>query len=235
MRVVSCLLVCHALAITVHAAQLPSAVDPQTVTICGMPIPTPASEPPGDGGPVIVSLVLCFDRQGGTSAIDPATYLHYIELKPSEPSRQRWVPYDDEAERVALGDFRRLWATNFLDDLSIEVADYRFTSGAAGKIVVFHLEERSRLKLVDYEGVTSVSRTDITERLKERQAELRLDGFVDAATLRRAAGIVRELYAEKGFQYAEVTTGDPRARRRAEACARRSSRCPKGRRSRFVT
>ena len=206
MRVVSSLLVCHALAMTAHAAQPPSPPAAQAITICGLPIPTPASEPPPESGPVIVSLVLCFDRQGGTSAIDPATYLHYIELKPSEPSRQRWVPYDDEAERVALGDFRRLWATNFLDDLSIEVTDYRFMRGAVGKIVVFHLEERPRLKLVDYDGVTSVSRTDITERLKERQAELRLDGFVDAATLRRAGGIVRELYAEKGFQYAEVST-----------------------------
>ena len=191
------------LAVAASAAPVGAGDD---LSVCGMPVPVPASDPPPGSGPVVLAMVLCFDKQGGVSAIEPATYLHYIQLRPSEPSRQHWVPYDEEAERTALADFRRLWATSFLDDLSIEVEDYRFASGAVGKFVIYHLEERPRLKLVDYAGATSVSRADLLDRLKERQVELRLDGFVDQSALRRAAGIVRELYAEKGFQYAEVTT-----------------------------
>lgn len=173
-------------------------------TLCGLPVPRPAQEPPAGSGPVSVAMVLCFAAQGGTSAIEPATYLYYIQYKPSEPSRGHWVPYDADTEKTLLDDFRRLWATTFLDNLAIEIVDYPFTNGTLGKVVVFHLEERRRLKIVDYEGGSAIERTDINDRLKEKGIDLRLDGFVDEGMLRRVATVVRELYAEKGYQYAEV-------------------------------
>jgi outer membrane protein insertion porin family len=178
----------------------------QTVTVCGLPVPTPAKSPaPGGSEPVVVAMLLCFDKQGGVSAIEPQTYLHYIQFKPSEPSRDRWTLYNAEAEQVLLADFRRLWATNFLDDLSIESLDYTFDNGAAGKLVVFHIEERQRIKIVDYDGATRVTRSDINDRLKEKGIDLRLDSFLDAGALRRVSTIIRELYGEKGYQYAEVS------------------------------
>ncbi len=173
-------------------------------TICGMTVPAPAKEPLPGSKPVVLAMLLCFDKQGGTSAIEPQTYLYYIQLKPSEPSRDQWVFYTDETERLVVSDFRRLWATNFLDDLSIEVHDYPFSNGTLGKIIVFHLEERQRIKIVDYDGATKVSRSDIADRLKDKGIDLRLDSFLDFSVLRRVAGIVRELYAEKGFPDAEV-------------------------------
>lgn len=174
--------------------------------ICGMTIPAPAKEPAAGSAPVVLALLLCFDKQGGTSAIEPATYLYYIQLKPSEPSRHRWVPYTPDIERLLREDFRRLWDTRFLDDLAIEVVDYPFSNGVVGKVVVFHLEERQRVKIVDYVGATHVTRTDINDRLKEKGMELRLDSFLDSGTLRRVSAVVRELYGEKGFKFAEVTT-----------------------------
>ena len=53
--------------------------------------------------------------------IDPETYLHYIRTRTSRPSQGEWIPYDGPAVASILEDFKRLWATGFLDDLTIEV------------------------------------------------------------------------------------------------------------------
>ena len=102
-------------------------------------------------------------------------------------------------------DFRRLWATGFLDDLSIEAHDYTFANGVEGKVIVFNIEERQRVRIVDYEGLVKVDQSAIEERLKDKSIALRLDSFLDPAAIERVASVVRELYAEKGYQYAEVT------------------------------
>src|SRR5918993_490156 len=175
-----------------------AAAQPNPEVVCGMPVPRPAQSPPPGSGPVVLALILCFDEQGGVSAVEPQTYLHYIQFRASEPSRQHWVAYDGEAERVLLADFQRLWATTFLDDLAIEALDYRFDNGERGKLIVFRMEERRRLRIVDYEGMTTVTRSEIADRLKEKNIDLRLDTFVDDRVLRRVAGVIRELYAEKG-------------------------------------
>jgi outer membrane protein insertion porin family len=154
---------------------------------------------------VVLAMLLCFKKQGGASMIEPETYLYYIQVKPSEPSRDRWTPYDAEAERVILADFRRLWATNFLEDLAIDVRDYPLAHGVTGKVIVFNMEERQRVKIVDYEGSRAVSQSDIDSRLKDKNVTIRLDSFLDPATVRQVSSLVRELYAEKGYQFASVT------------------------------
>jgi len=174
-------------------------------TVCGMPVPAPAALPPDGSPPVVVALSLCFEKQGGTSLVDPQTYLYYLQVRPSEPSRNVWVTYTDEVEAVLLGDFRRLWATNFLDDLAIDVQDYPLANGVIGKVVVFNMEERQRIKIVDYEGLARIDRTDIDKRLRDKSIDVRLDSFIDQGALRRVSTAVRELYAEKGYQFAEVT------------------------------
>ena len=176
-----------------------------SVTVCGLPVPAPSKDPPPDSGPVVLAMLLCFEKQGGASMIDPETYLYYIQVKPSEPSRDRWIRYDAEAERVILGDFRRLWATNFLEDLVVDVQDYPLANGVVGKVIVFSMEERQRVKIVDYEGSRAVSQSDIDSRLKEKAVTIRLDSFLDPAIIRRVSSLVRELYAEKGYQFATVT------------------------------
>ena len=194
------------------APQAPAAPAPQLSrvsplapkTVCGLPIPEPARQPPA-GSPTLVYLVVpCFQKQGGSPAIDPATYLYYIQLHGSQPSQNNWIPYDEKAEQMMLGDFKRLWATNFLDDLAVEVLDYPFANGVAGKLVVYDMEERQRVKIVDYVGSKKIEATKIDEELKKRNLTIRLDSFIDQGTVRKVAGVVRELLAEKGYEYADV-------------------------------
>ena len=65
--------------------------------ICGMPVPAPAALPPAGSGPVVLVLVPCFEKQGGASVVEPQTYLYYMDVRPSLPSQDKWVPYDEAA------------------------------------------------------------------------------------------------------------------------------------------
>jgi outer membrane protein insertion porin family len=148
--------------------------------------------------------MLCFEKQGGAPVIDANTYVFYIQARPSNSRENRWIPYDEALEETLVGDFRRLWATNFLDDLAVDVRDVRYSNGVLGKLAIFNIEERQRVKIVDYVGSDRVSHSDIDEKLKEKGITIRLDSFIDPGTVRQVTGVVRELYAEKGYQYAEV-------------------------------
>jgi outer membrane protein insertion porin family len=174
-------------------------------TVCGQPVPAPSRLPTPGSGPVVYLIAPCFEKQGGASVIEPQTYLYYIQLRPSRPSADAWVPYDEAAERVILDDFKRLWATNFLDDLSVEVNDYVFANGVVGKIVTYHMEERERVKIVDYRGLESVEQSKVEEKLRETGITIRLDSFIDQGVIRRVEGTVRELLSEKGHLGATVT------------------------------
>ena len=173
-------------------------------TVCNLPIPAPARLPPAGSKPVVYLTVPCFEKQGGHSVIDPQTYVYYIQLHGSQPSVNNWIPYDDKAEQMILGDFKRLWATNFLDDLSIETIDYPFSNGVIGKLVVYNMEERQRVKIVDYVGSKKVEMSKIDEELKKKDLRIALDSFIDQGLIRKVAGVVRDMYAEKGYEYAEV-------------------------------
>ena len=71
-------------------------------------------------------------------------------------------------------------------------------------MVVYDMEERERVKIVDYEGLKKVDQSKIEEKLKEKGITIRLDSFIDPGMIRRVTGVVRELYAAEGYQFAEV-------------------------------
>ena len=108
--------------------------------------------PPAGSPPLLRTIRLEFPTQGNASVIEPNTYLFYIKTRPSRPSDGVWVPYDEAVEQSVLEDFKTLWATNFLDNLWIEVRDAPYANGVMGKEVWFFMEERQRVKIVDYAG-----------------------------------------------------------------------------------
>jgi outer membrane protein insertion porin family len=182
-----------------------SAAQEATPQLCGQPVPPPARLPSADSGPIVYALGLCFEAQGNVSAVDPETYLFYIRLRPSQPSQDVWVAYDEDVRNTILSDFRRLWDTGFLDDLSIEATDYVLANGVIGTVITYHIEERERVKLVSFEGTTRLDRTKIDETLRERGLDLRLDSFLDRNLVSRVARVVKDMMVEKGFLNATVT------------------------------
>ena len=175
-------------------------------TICGLTVPPPAKLPPANSPPVLYQSMPCFEKQGGFPVIEANTYIYYIQLtqRVSRPSADVWTPYNDDSERTIVADFKRLWGTNFLDDLVAEVRDVRFSNGVIGKVVVYNMEERQRVKIVDYVSTGKVDQSKIDDKLKEKQLQIRLDSFIDPGLLRRVADTVREVYASEGHQFAEV-------------------------------
>ena len=76
------------------------------------------------------------------------TLLFYISTKAGDR-------YD---ERRLKDDFRRLWDTGFLDDLVLDVRD-----GSKGKVVLFRVNERKRIQIVDYRGCYVITATNIED------------------------------------------------------------------------
>ncbi|HYB94406.1 MAG TPA: outer membrane protein assembly factor BamA [Vicinamibacterales bacterium] len=165
----------------------------------------PVRQPPAGSGPVIRTTELRF-HPVNESIIEAQTYLYYIQTPLSRPAEGIWTPYNEETERSLQEDFKRLWATQFLDNLWIEKLDEPFPNGVMGHRIIYHMEERPRVKIVDYTGSTKVERTKIDEKMKELGIQLRLDSFLDQSVVRRVQGIVKSFMAEKGYEFAEVTS-----------------------------
>ena len=141
------------------------------------------------------------------SLVEPQTYLYYMQSPDlvSLPSQNVWKPYNEAAEQTIIGDHKRLWATNFLDDLKIEAVDFPFSNGVIGKVIVYDMEERQRIKNTIYnEGTKAIEQAKVEERLRELGITIRLDSFVDQATEKKVANVIREMMVEKGFQEAKV-------------------------------
>jgi len=190
-------------------APAPAAQDPAltaiTTTPCGTQLPAPRALPPAGSAPFVWQLEICFPRQGNAPVVESETYMYYIKLRGSQPSQGNFVPFNDATEQTMLTDFKTLWGTNFLEDLSIDVTDFAFENGVVGKIVTYNMEERQRIKIVDYQGSKQIDRTKIDEKLRERNVEVRLDSFLDEGMIRRVEGVLRSFMAEKGFTNAEVS------------------------------
>src|SRR6187402_643825 len=86
------------------------AARPTTLPLCGglYQIGPPARLPPAGSGPVVYQVGPCFEKQGGSPVVAPETYLYYMQITQSVsvPSANRWVPYDDQVEKVMLADFK---------------------------------------------------------------------------------------------------------------------------------
>src|SRR5688572_21808267 len=196
-----------------QAAAAPLPPDVAALTpYCKTEVGLPAALPPPGSPPFVWVLELCFDRQGNTSTVETDTYQFYMRLDDnmSIPSQGEFVPYDEQIERIIQADFKSLWATNFLEDLSMEVTDHTFPNGTVGKIVTYRMEERQRVKIVDYrngegEPIKLLKRSDIDDKLREKSIEVRLDTFLDESKLRQVKGVLDELMTEKGFPNASIT------------------------------
>ena len=66
------------------------------------------------------------------------------------------------------------------------------------------MEERQRVKIVDYVGPEKVDQTKEWKMLKEKNISIKLDSFINPGLIRKVSGVVRDVYAEKGYQFVEV-------------------------------
>ena len=106
---------------------------------------------------------------------------------------------------MLLADYQRLWDTGFLTDLTIEIIDDPYPNGVQGRRALFLMEERERVRIVSFEGSDEYDRAEIDEALQGVGVELRLDSRIGPGVISQTEIILRQMWAEKGFQFAEVS------------------------------
>lgn len=109
-------------------------------------------------------------------------------------------PYNEETLRR---DFQALWNTQFFEDVKLEVEDS--PDKPNGKIIVFIVKERPVIRRIRYEGIHSVSESDILDRFKEKKVGLTVESQFDPTRIKKAEVVLKELLGEHGRQFAAVT------------------------------
>jgi outer membrane protein insertion porin family len=192
--------VAGALIVLTGVAAAPAAA--QDIKPCSETVETTKNLPPPDSPPIYRCMELRFHPEN-SPMIDAETYIYYLKTNPSVVDEKKWVAYNEDAIQH---DFDSLWDTNFLENLWVEVIDEPFTNGVKGEHVIFHMEERSRVKAVDYEGSRKVEISKIEDTLRDKGIAIRLDNFVDQSTIKRVQQVIHDLYADEGYEAAEIKT-----------------------------
>lgn len=136
-------------------------------------------------GDVIASV-----RIEGNKRIATETFLYYITVKAG-------APYDSS---VLRDDFKRLWQTGFLDDLTILTE-----KAPEGIAITFKVQEKPLVKSIQYTGNKKVSAEDIDKKLKDDNINLRPDQPLDPYTVKKVQNAIERLMVEKGLQFGKVT------------------------------
>jgi outer membrane protein insertion porin family len=108
-------------------------------------------------------------------------------------------PYNEETLRR---DFQALWNTQFFEDVKLRVEDS--ASRPDAKIIVFEVKERPVIRRIRYDGIHSISESDILDRFKERKVGLSVESQFDPTKIKKAEVVLRELLGEHGRQFAKV-------------------------------
>ena len=109
-------------------------------------------------------------------------------------------------EETLRRDFMALWNTQFFEDVKLVLEDAPLgPNGEKKKAVVFELRERPIIRRIQYQGLHSVSESDILDRFKERKVGLTVESQLDPTRIKRAQVALKELLAEHGRQFAKVT------------------------------
>ncbi len=109
-------------------------------------------------------------------------------------------PYNEETLRR---DFQALWNTQFFEDVKLRVEDS--PDGPNHKNVIFEVKERPVIRRIRYDGIHSVSESDILDRFKERKVGLSVESQFDPTRIKKAEVVLKELLGEHGRQFAKVT------------------------------
>ncbi|GAC1661865.1 MAG: outer membrane protein assembly factor BamA [Candidatus Acidiferrum sp.] len=106
-------------------------------------------------------------------------------------------------EETLRRDFQALWNTQFFEDVKLRVEDS--PDRADAKIIVYEVIERPIIRRIRYDGIHSISESDILDRFKERKVGLTVESQFDPTRIKKAEVVLKDLLGEHGRQFAKVT------------------------------
>jgi outer membrane protein insertion porin family len=143
-------------------------------------------------------------QTGGNTVIDQIVFegnrrIRTDTLKARIFSREG-DPYNEETLRR---DFQALWNTQFFEDVKLRVEESPRKPN--GKVIVFEVKERPVIRRIRYDGIHSISESDILDRFKEKKVGLTVESQFDPTRIKKAEVVLKDLLGEHGRQFAKVT------------------------------
>src|SRR5215472_13416675 len=102
---------------------------------------------------------------------------------------------------VIRADVKRLYAQGHFDDIRVEEED-----GKTGKIIIFWVKEKKTIRSVKYEGLNSITNSEVLEKLRDKKATISQESTYDPSKIKKAETIIKMMLAEKGHQDATIET-----------------------------
>ncbi|MBZ0113991.1 MAG: outer membrane protein assembly factor BamA [Thermoanaerobaculia bacterium] len=140
---------------------------------------------PPTSGPVIKGV-----EYEGLTSLSAETVSYYLGLEIGQP-----LDILELNRRI-----HTLWDRGLIDDLVISEH-----SEGDGIVLEITLKERPLLRSVDYEGLKKLNRSDVEDRVDRDRIRVREGLPLETGELVRLERAVVDMYAEKGYRFAEVS------------------------------
>jgi len=122
-----------------------------------------------------------------------------IELLRDRTSSRPGEPYNAQAVQR---DAQAIRNTGFFDRVRVKTEDSLIQPN--GKIVIFYLVERPIIRRIEYKGISTIAEEDIIQAYKRRNVRLSVGAYFDQTQLPRAAAVIKDLLAARGYPSASV-------------------------------
>lgn len=130
----------------------------------------------------------------GNSTLAEDTLRYYLDLEPGQTFSR------SELDR----NIKRLWDRELIDDIAVEAVPAESSEHGRGVRLVVSIDERPRVSRVEYEGLKRISTQDLRDRLSSERIDIREGGPLNLGELYRVRAVIEQMYAEKGYRFAEA-------------------------------
>src|SRR5215471_5346520 len=103
--------------------------------------------------------------------------------------------------RIIDADVRRIYALDQFDDIRVN-----YEEGKTGRIIIFWVKEKKAVRSVQYEGLKSITSSEIIDKLREKNSAISPETPYDPRKIKKAESIITSLLSEKGHEDARVMT-----------------------------
>jgi outer membrane protein insertion porin family len=97
--------------------------------------------------------------------------------------------------------FQSLWNTGYFENLRVEREDTE-----KGIILNIFVREKPNIREIKYNGLSSITQSDILDRFKKEKVGLSEDGQYDPTKVKLAETVIKQMEAEHGHQFATIKT-----------------------------
>jgi outer membrane protein insertion porin family len=103
--------------------------------------------------------------------------------------------------RIIDADIRRIYALDQFEDIRVN-----YEEGKTGRIIIFSVKEKKAVRSVKYEGLKSITSSEIIDKLKEKNASISPETPFDPRKIKKAESLIKSILSEKGHEDGRVTT-----------------------------